>query len=276
MEIKYFGETALSHFIDKCKTTFAVLTHTHTAEDIGADAEGSASVALALAEEYTNEQIANRVEQSVFDEHVTNSTNRIDILESKISDLLYEAITFTKFTNNVGTVEKGSTVNTVTLTWATSKAPSTLTLDGSTIDVGLTSHTYTNLALTSNRTFNIKATDERDASATKSTSVSFVNGVYYGAINGGTTIDNAVILGLTRKLQSSKTLAFTTTAGDGQYIIYALPASYGTPSFNVGGFDGGFNLNTTFDFTNASGYTESYNVWLSDNVGLGETTVKVS
>ena len=30
------------------------------------------------------------------------------------------------------------------------------------------------------------------------------------------------------------------------------------------------------DFTNASGYTESYNVYKSDNAGLGGTTVKVS
>jgi hypothetical protein len=58
--------------------------------------------------------------------------------------------------------------------------------------------------------------------------------------------------------------------------VFALPTSYGTPLFNVGGFDGGFNLIKTFNFTNYSGHTESYDVWISDNIGLGTTTVKVS
>lgn len=57
MEIKYFGEQALSYFVNKCKSTFALLTHTHTASDVGADVSGSASAALALAEQYTNEKI---------------------------------------------------------------------------------------------------------------------------------------------------------------------------------------------------------------------------
>lgn len=58
MEIKYFGETALSHLVSKCKATFATLTHTHTAEDVGADASGSASAALALSEDYTDQQVS--------------------------------------------------------------------------------------------------------------------------------------------------------------------------------------------------------------------------
>jgi hypothetical protein len=44
----------------------------------------------------------------------------------------------------------------------------------------------------------------------------------------------------------------------------------------VGGFEGGFSKAATFDFTNASGYTESYDVWLSDEMNLGSTSVKVS
>ena len=46
--------------------------------------------------------------------------------------------------------------------------------------------------------------------------------------------------------------------------------------FNVGGFDGGFFKVSTQDYTNPSGHTESYQVWRSDNAGLGQTTVKVS
>lgn len=197
-------------------------------------------------------------------------------VKEQLANLLYEAISITSFTNNVGTVELGSTVTSVTLTWATNKAPTTLTLDGTAMDVALKTHTYSGLNLTSNTSYTLKVTDERDASAEKSTSISFVNGVYYGAINSGATVDSAAILGLTRKLQGSKATTFTTNAGNGQYIVYAIPAKYGTPAFNVGGFDGGFHLQTTIDFTNASGHTESYNVYYSDNLSLGSTTVKVS
>ena len=100
--------------------------------------------------------------------------------------------------------------------------------------------------------------------------------MYYGVLENGADISSATILSLTRKLQSNKGITFSVNPGATQKIAYAIPTRYGTPNFNVGGFDGGFGLEKTFDFTNASGYTESYDVWLSENVGLGETTVKVS
>jgi hypothetical protein len=96
-------------------------------------------------------------------------------------------------------------------------------------------------------------------------------------LEDGATIDSAAVLGLTRKLQGSKAITFTANAGATQRIAYAFPARYsGVPVFNVGGFEGGFSLASTFQFTNASGYTETYDVYLSDNVNLGSTTVKVS
>lgn len=204
------------------------------------------------------------------------NSDAIAEINSKIADILYEAISITSFTNNIGTVEKGSTVANVTLSWKTNKAPTALALDGGAIDSALTSITTDSLSLTSNKTWTLVATDERDATSTRTTKITFLNGVYYGAIDSIATIDNAAILGLTKKLQSSKAITFTATANDGQYIVYALPEAYGTPAFNVGGFDGGFSLHSTFSFTNSSEHTESYCVWISDNMGLGETTVKVS
>ena len=68
---------------------------------------------------------------------------------------------------------------------------------------------------------------------------------------------------------------FTVNAGAGQYIYYAIPAAWGTPTFFVGGFEGGFDLLSKFNFTNASGYTTSYNVYKSGNANLGQTTVNV-
>jgi hypothetical protein len=210
------------------------------------------------------------------DEEFEEVHDELDDLKNQLADLLYKKIEITSFTNTVGTVEIGSAVDTVTVNWATSKAPKTVMLEGQAIDVSLTRHTFSEANLTSNKTYTLTVTDDRDASASKSTTVYFCNGIYYGVIEHGATVDSDMVLSLTRKLQGSKSTTFTANAGENQHIAFIMPARYGTPTFNVSGFDGGFTLTDTISFTNASGYTEDYAIYLSDNVELGDTTVKVS
>lgn len=201
--------------------------------------------------------------------------DRLTTIEDKLSDLAYEAIAITSFGNSVNTAEMGSTVNAVTLNWAVNKTPVSLTLDGSTIDASLTSKALTGLGLTANKTWTLVATDDRSATSQKTTTLNFYNGIYYGIATEG-TYDNAFILALTKVLSGTKARTITVNAGAGQYIYYCLPARLGTPAFNVGGFDGGFTKVSTINFTNASGYTENYDIWKSDNANLGSTTVKIS
>lgn len=197
-------------------------------------------------------------------------------LEKAVADLQYVAIDIASFTNNVGTVETGSTVNEVTLNWTLNKEPSNQTLNNEAVDVAVRSKKLTGLAIRANETFTLAVEDERGATDSADTKVTFTNGVYHGVLESGAGIDSAAILGLTRKLQNSKALTFTVNAGATQRIAYAIPTRLGTPNFNVGGFDGGFAKVNTLNFTNASGYTESYDVWMSENVGLGNTTVKAT
>lgn len=205
------------------------------------------------------------------------STNDFtDAYKQMIDDLAYEPMTISSFTNNVNTVEMGSTVADVTLSWALNKEPKSQTLDGATLDKALRTKALTGQSITANKTWTLGATDERDKTVTKTTGVTFLNGVYWGVAADAQTFDSAFILKLSKGLQGSKAKTFTVTAGAGQHIYYALPARYGTPGFNVGGFDGGFGKAATIDFTNASGYKESYDIYKSDNAGLGGTTVKVS
>lgn len=203
----------------------------------------------------------------------TNVEEALDTLKSQMADVLYEAIQITSFTNNVGTVEMGSTVNTVVLNWATNKTPEELTLDGEGIDKSLKTKTIENANIKSNKTYTLKAKDERDAEATKTTAINFLNGVYWGVAEDKSSFDSAFILGLTKGLQGSKGKTFTVNAGATQHIYYAIPSRYGTPSFKVGGFEGGFAKAATIEFTNTSGYKENYDIWKSDNPGLGNTTV---
>ena len=203
----------------------------------------------------------------------SNVEEALNDINGKIADLMYTPIAISSFTNNVGTVEMGSTVNTVVLNWTTNKTPEKLTLDGESVDKELKTKTIENAAIKANKTYTLKATDERDAEATKTTAITFLNGVYWGVAADTSSFDSAFILGLTKGLQASKAKTFTVNAAAGQHIYYAIPTRYGTPSFKVGGFEGGFAKVATINFTNASGYEESYDIWKSDNAGLGNTTV---
>ena len=91
----------------------------------------------------------------------------------------------------------------------------------------------------------------------------FLNGKYYGVstVNTDGEINDAFIKGLTKQLTTGRTGSFTVNATAGQYIYFAIPSSFGVPVFNVGGFDGGFNKIKTFNFTNASGHAENYDVY---------------
>lgn len=195
---------------------------------------------------------------------------------------LYKKIDITSFSNSVNNVEKGSEVSSAVFSWAINKAPSTLTLKKGTENYTVSTSDRSkilafNPPLTTNSTFTITATDARTASDSMNSSINFLNGRYWGigTVTSADDINNAFVLGLTKELSSSRTKTFTVNAGAGQYIYYAIPSAFGTPSFFVGGFEGGFDLLKNFEFQNSEGYSESYNVYKSTNANLGNTTVEV-
>lgn len=185
----------------------------------------------------------------------------------------YKPIAINSFTNNKNTQEMGTTITDVVLNWTLNKKAKTLTLDGTNVSATDTSKTLTGQNITTNKTFTLRAVDEKDASTTKTTAITFLNGVYWGAKAVPSTYDSAFVLTLTKGLQANKNKTFTATAGENEYLFYAVPARYGAVNFNVGGFDGGFTKVATIEFTNASGYTENYDIYKSDNANLGTQTV---
>lgn len=203
-------------------------------------------------------------------------------IKDDIADLQYEPIKILAMTNNVGTVEMGMVVKSISIEWQTSKTPAAMTFDGveyAPVEENTDYAWISNMEnIVADRTWTVTATDERGAEDSASTTVKFLNGVYYGVLEDGAVIDSDAVLGLTRELRSNRTKTFTVNAGATQRIAYAIPSRppYGTPNFSVGGYGGGFKKAATIDFTNASGYTEKYDVWLSDNTDLGITTVNVT
>ncbi|MBQ8498091.1 MAG: hypothetical protein IJ489_11650 [Clostridia bacterium] len=202
--------------------------------------------------------------------------SRLNTLESRIAELEYEPIEIKNFINSIGTAEIGSYITAVTLSWVCNKTPLKLTIDGKSYLSMVESVSMTGLNITEDTTFTLEVTDERETVATKTTSIKFLNGVYYGVAPFPETLDSAFILGLTRNLRSNKLPSFTVTAGAGEYIWYCVPTRFGDCTFSVGGFTGGFMLEGTVSFTNASGYTEDYYVYRSDSQSLGKTTIAIA
>ena len=195
---------------------------------------------------------------------------------------IYKAIAVNSFSIDGSTstkvVEKGATVDKVTLAWAFNKVPVSATVDGVDVEAAASgSKELTGLACTSDRTFTVRAVDARNASASKSLGISFRNGKYYGigSISTAEEVTDEFIQGLTKSLVTGRTGDFKVNAGEGQYIFFCIPTSFGAASFKVGGFEGGFELLTTLTYTNVEGHQESYYVYKSANANLGSTTVTV-
>ena len=172
------------------------------------------------------------------------------------------------------TYEIGSKVSGLKFSWNLNKNVTSQSLTGCIIGVNDRSANYLS-EISSNKTFTLSVSDGKNT-ANANKSINFYNKKYYGVATERSEYDSGFILGLNGSLVNSRTGNFTVNAGEGQYIYFAIPTSFGTPTFTIGGFSGGFDLVNTIDFTNASGYTTKYNIYRSTNANLGNTTVVVS
>lgn len=189
---------------------------------------------------------------------------------------LYQPMAVSSVTVSPNQEERGATVEDVTVKWTLSKVPSTLTLNDEPVGATDTQKVVEGANLTTDTTYTVKAADARGASAQRNATVYFRDKRHWfvGAYDADGVTDG-VINAATGELATSRAKTFAVNAGDGQHIYYAFPHSWGTPTFFVGGFEGGFDLLKTFDHVNASGATVSYDVYMSTNAGLGDTTVEV-
>lgn len=212
----------------------------------------------------------------------TYSSNKIaslvNDLNEKIEDLSYKKINIDSFSCSPSTAENGQTINTINLSWKTNTTPISLMLNGSALPATQTSAKITDI-ITNNTTYTLIATDKKNNSHTKSAGISFLNGVYYGTYTKETDFTNLAAVMKTRftkNLRSNKNISFTVKADSNQYIYFACPSSFGTPTFYVGGFEGGFDKIGSFAFKNSYEYTTQYDIYVSTNDNLGSTTVQCS
>ena len=149
----------------------------------------------------------------------------------------------------------------------------------------------TNTSINTNTTFNMSITDSVGNAFNTSVTVVYSNKRYWGRVdltsvgNPDLTsnpslaasvtpiITDGLILALNgagvgsgNEFASNRNKSYNGIDGAGQYLIFAFPSSFGTPTFTVNGLP-----NTAFTkvrsnspFVNASGYSEFYDVWISN------------
>lgn len=204
--------------------------------------------------------------------NITNAQQAFD-------ELLYTAPSIVSFTSvpSVREYEIGSVIIApVIFNWSLNKTVvSQVISDIGNIPVGTFTTKY-NTSIASNKTFTLTVSDNKNNTATRSITFSFLYPKYYGAVVEPDVYDNDFILNLSGyKLASSRNGTFNVNAGTNEYIYFCIPIKWGTPTFNVGGFDGGFFKVAEINFTNNSGHTEPYSIWRSDNPSLGSQSVTV-
>lgn len=136
--------------------------------------------------------------------------------------------------------------------------------------------------------YTLTVKDERDYIATATATIQYCNKAYWGVgikyeasqLSTFAAVNSAFgsfSNGGGHKLATTKFSPTRMTAlGAGVYIYWMQPSSWSTPTFKIGGFEGGMDDLGTVQFTNASGYTREYRVWRSTNTNLGATDIVIS
>jgi hypothetical protein len=208
-------------------------------------------------------------------------------------NLLYPYIKPNSTLSGGNTRELGSS-NAITLSWSATKKTKPITFitlkkSGGVIqNVVVTgdsqSGTFeTNAVQNTNTSFTVEVTDSNPTTVSSSTSVSWLNAVYWGKtptfslpsmIISGTKPSWADGAGVSRSGQESagkilsgvRNGSYNGINGSGQYLVFAWPSSYGSPSFTINGLSVSAytKIGTSVSVINMYGYSNTYDVWISN------------
>lgn len=170
--------------------------------------------------------------------------------------------------NNQGTKEIGQTITSTVLTWSWTKPIISQSLNNGIGALSPALTTYNHISTyTTDRTYLITgATNAQSSSA--STSVVFRQKRWWGINPTVTPVDATIFALSNNEFSTGRGKSFTINGG-GQYIYYAYPSGFGAATFTVNGL-----LNTAWTLfvishTNASGFTENYNVYRTNTIQNG-------
>jgi hypothetical protein len=138
-------------------------------------------------------------------------------------------------------------------------------------------HSYTKSAPEAAVLFTLSATKSPD-STSRGKSVAWRSKIYYGEDVDGVSTE-AGIKALPNKplAASAAPLTFNANAGAGEHVYFAAPNSFGTPTFTIDGFEGGFEqVGGLISVTNAFAVAQDFTLWKTTNPGLGALVVGVT
>lgn len=204
-------------------------------------------------------------------------------VEAALDKLLYVAPSVTSLTGGA-VYENGKEINSVTLKWATNKNVVTQSFNQGIgeIDANIRQYVYEpETPITSNKTFTLTVSDGT-RTATKSTSVTFQNKIYWG-VSPNTVLTNEEILAFEKAGQAqfatSRTISKTFNCSGGNYFYFIIPTSFIASSMRVivGGLSfSDYTLTTMADFVNGSGKNVSYTQFRPNNIQNGSSiTVEI-
>lgn len=198
----------------------------------------------------------------------------ITTIQEQIDGLLYLSPVITSFTNNINNVIKGSIITNLTLNWATNKVMLYSSINQGIGDVtGLNSKSITGQNITSNKTFTLTVGDLTNT-ASRTTSITFSNKRF-----SGTSLESDLLLLDIDSLQNSELsdsrLQTRTFIGDGGYMVFAYPSSFGVASFIVNGLTNNAFTTLVKNYTNEKGFTEQYRLYRTDFNQYGNLTIQV-
>ena len=186
-------------------------------------------------------------------------------------------------------VEVGTTITTPAFTASYSSTPTSAILTDTegtaarTVTSTPTSFTslgtFTKTANNASVTWHLDAHSAASPTVRANVAVAWQPKVYWGT--GAPGLRNAAaILALTNKpLQGSRNGSYAYAGGNtaaNLKVYYAAPSAYGTPVFKVGGIAFPITLVAAGVSVTSNGVTQNYDLWESDNVGLGNLTLDVT
>jgi len=245
----------------------------------------------------------------IVEEKLNAVENEIKKLKEEMENMTFEALSIKSFKANPSYVELGNKIKSITFNFEFNRLPKSIQIkiasNSYEVNNSSSSITISDLDIKSNTVCSLIAYDNKNNCVTSEININVNRRYFYGAAAKFNTL-----LDLTSVIKNSKNMELSVNAGDGEYVYFCCPINKVNDkvTFNVGGFEGGFVLagltymDTTYNnsgftinntgnllplteenikFSNATNKeeyttTQTYAVYKSENVGLGNISFKVS
>lgn len=194
-------------------------------------------------------------------------------VKEALDKLLYVAPAIKSFIGG-GVYEKGTIIDTATLSWELNKPVTAQALNQGIGEINkeARNHVLQDMDLSNNATYTLTVTDEKGNKASASTSILFKQKRYWG-VSKQETLDNDEILALSNEFCDNAKMTKTFNCSGGGYFYFALPAQMCSDNmaFYVGSLPVSAFVKTLVTVKNELGYLAQYYVYRSLNYQTGNS-----